>query len=116
MSSRNVYLSAQDRKDALSLIESFKLAKKMIKEGERNPRKVVAKQEYVTIGELRNCPRIGGESERRGPEDRVQTVVRTDKPSGLDVSVHEAIPVGGAAVGHLPRIVSRARVGRVVNV
>ena len=37
LSSRNMYLHGQEKKDALVLSESLRLAKKLIKEGERNP-------------------------------------------------------------------------------
>ncbi len=40
MSSRNVYLSPEERKQATAIYESFKLAQKLIKEGLRDPRKL----------------------------------------------------------------------------
>jgi len=43
MSSRNVYLSEAERKDALVLFRSLKLAEKLVKEGERLPEIIVSK-------------------------------------------------------------------------
>ncbi|MCX6149585.1 MAG: pantoate--beta-alanine ligase [Ignavibacteriales bacterium] len=42
MSSRNVYLSVEERKDALVLYESLKYAISKVKEGERNIREIVS--------------------------------------------------------------------------
>jgi pantoate--beta-alanine ligase len=42
MSSRNVYLSESERKDALALSESLKLAERMIQQGERNAAELIA--------------------------------------------------------------------------
>ncbi len=47
LSSRNVYLSAQERKDALVLNNSLKLAAKMIKEGERQPSEILSEMERL---------------------------------------------------------------------
>ncbi len=41
MSSRNKYLSAQERKDALILSEALKKARQLIGTGERNPRNII---------------------------------------------------------------------------
>lgn len=61
MSSRNTYLSAQGRKDALVLYRSLNLARYLIKKGERDPQKIIhsvgnfiknnkaAKIEYIAI-------------------------------------------------------------------
>ncbi|RME85524.1 MAG: pantoate--beta-alanine ligase [Planctomycetota bacterium] len=66
MSSRNKYLSPEDRKKALCLYESLCLAKKMVQEGERNAQKIKervlqklsqvdgAKVDYVEIVEPHN--------------------------------------------------------------
>ncbi|MFA5008746.1 MAG: pantoate--beta-alanine ligase [Candidatus Omnitrophota bacterium] len=43
MSSRNAYLNSKDRKDSLVLLESLKLAERLIKEGEQDTKKVVNK-------------------------------------------------------------------------
>lgn len=42
-SSRNVYLSKEERKQAKVLYQALRLAKKMIKNGERSPSKIVSK-------------------------------------------------------------------------
>ncbi|MFN3134857.1 MAG: pantoate--beta-alanine ligase [Candidatus Kryptonium sp.] len=47
MSSRNVYLSESERKDATVLYESLKLAEKLISEGERNPEVICSKMEEL---------------------------------------------------------------------
>ena len=50
MSSRNVYLSDSERKDALVLHESLRKAEEMIKGGERDSRKVIkAMQELIKL-------------------------------------------------------------------
>jgi len=43
LSSRNVYLSKEERKQAKVLYQALRLAKKMIKNGERSPSKIVSK-------------------------------------------------------------------------
>ncbi len=45
MSSRNVYLSESERKDATVLYQSLKLAEKLIEEGERNSSVIISKME-----------------------------------------------------------------------
>ncbi len=77
MSSRNSYLSAKERRQALSLYRSLKLAKDLRKKGERNPkkiedrmRKVIAaeknpKIDYISIvglKNLNNIDKISGET------------------------------------------------------
>ena len=47
MSSRNVYLSESERKDAPVLYESLKLAEKLISEGERDSEIIIAKMEEL---------------------------------------------------------------------
>ncbi len=48
MSSRNVYLSPEERKQAPALYRALQLAKRMIEEGERDPRKVIdAVRRYI---------------------------------------------------------------------
>ncbi len=48
MSSRNVYLTPEERKDAVCLYKSLQLASKMIREGERNPQKIIkAMEEFI---------------------------------------------------------------------
>ncbi len=47
MSSRNVYLSESERKDATVLYQSLKLAEKLIEEGERKPDVVISKMEEL---------------------------------------------------------------------
>ncbi len=42
MSSRNIYLTKDERKDAILLYKSLKLAEKMIEEGERNPEEIIS--------------------------------------------------------------------------
>lgn len=53
MSSRNVYLSAQERKDALVLNRSLKLAKKSIENGERNTRRILSEMRKL-IGSVKS--------------------------------------------------------------
>ncbi len=47
MSSRNVYLSDSERKDATVLYESLKLAEKLIENGERNSKNIILKMEEL---------------------------------------------------------------------
>ena len=47
MSSRNKYLTQQERKQATCLYQSLLHAKKMIAEGERNPRNIVSKIKHI---------------------------------------------------------------------
>ncbi len=49
MSSRNKYLSPDERKSALSLYKSLKLAEELIKSGERNPEKVKKEMEKLIL-------------------------------------------------------------------
>uniref|UniRef100_A0A7C2P1F0 Pantothenate synthetase n=1 Tax=candidate division WOR-3 bacterium TaxID=2052148 RepID=A0A7C2P1F0_UNCW3 len=49
MSSRNVYLTPEERKDALCLYNSLQLASQMIKSGERNPEKIKAEMEKFIL-------------------------------------------------------------------
>lgn len=63
MSSRNIYLSPEERKDALVLHESLQLAERMIRSGERNADAVIssmrevierkrrARVDYISIGD-----------------------------------------------------------------
>lgn len=46
-SSRNIYLSPQERKDALALSRSLKIAEKLIKEGKRNSAVIINKMNEV---------------------------------------------------------------------
>jgi len=77
MSSRNIYLSEAERKDALVLYQSLKLAANMVKQGERDARKVLramegmikqkpaAKIDYiraVNTKDLRDVKSISGET------------------------------------------------------
>ncbi len=57
MSSRNVYLSPEERKQAPALYQALQLAKKMIEEGERDPEKVIDAvrkyiQEHAPLGRI----------------------------------------------------------------
>ncbi len=76
MSSRNVYLSEEERKEATVLYESLKRAKEMIEGGERDAKKIIEEMErmisekpraridYISIVEtenLREVERIEGE-------------------------------------------------------
>jgi pantoate--beta-alanine ligase len=47
MSSRNVYLSEPERKDATVLYQSLKLAERLINEGERNPQNIISQMEEL---------------------------------------------------------------------
>lgn len=47
MSSRNVYLSKQEREDALVLSKSLKLAEEMIKQGERTAKEIISKMKKL---------------------------------------------------------------------
>ncbi|MGB9823665.1 MAG: pantoate--beta-alanine ligase [Candidatus Hydrothermia bacterium] len=49
MSSRNVYLSPEERKDAVCLYKSLELAKDLIRKGERNPEKIKAEMEKFIL-------------------------------------------------------------------
>lgn len=75
MSSRNIYLNSKEREVARCLYSAINLAKKLIKKGERNSRKVISKMEelmkskkrveidYIEIvdaDELNDLKRIGG--------------------------------------------------------
>ena len=76
MSSRNVYISASERKDALVLREALKKAEAMIKSGEKDPKKIIkmmqeliknvpaAKIDYISIvdtAHLKEVKTITGE-------------------------------------------------------
>jgi len=66
MSSRNLYLSPQERQEALSLCKSLKLAKALYGNGERDPKNIIremkkeilkeshAKIDYVSIVDMKN--------------------------------------------------------------
>ena len=77
MSSRNVYLSAQERKDAVVLYESLKKAEEAVKQGERDPKAIVkavsemirkkpsARIDYIAVVDtknLRELKTISGEA------------------------------------------------------
>ncbi len=47
MSSRNIYLTSEERKEAVCLYKALQLASELIKKGERNPRNVIAKMEEL---------------------------------------------------------------------
>lgn len=47
MSSRNVYLSESERKDATVLYQSLKLAERLVNEGERNPQNIISQMEEL---------------------------------------------------------------------
>src|SRR3989338_3970594 len=49
MSSRNVYLNAKERKDALVLFNSLNLAKVLIRNGQRNAAKVITRMEELIV-------------------------------------------------------------------
>src|SRR3989338_5478006 len=49
MSSRNVYLKPEERKEALSLYKSFKLAEEVYKKGERNPEAIITKMRSLIL-------------------------------------------------------------------
>jgi pantoate--beta-alanine ligase len=70
LSSRNVYLNKEERKDALVLYEALKLAKKMILSGQGNSKKIIlamkkliknvkrAKVDYVSIVDIENLEKV----------------------------------------------------------
>ena len=77
MSSRNVYLLAQERKDAVVLYESLKKAEEAVKQGERDPKAIVkavsemirkkpsARIDYIAVVDtknLRELKTISGEA------------------------------------------------------
>lgn len=77
MSSRNAYLTPKERKDALVVYESIEFAKKLIKRGERNAKKIISKMrrrilskrsvkinyvEIVDSDNLRSIDRIGAKA------------------------------------------------------
>jgi pantoate--beta-alanine ligase len=49
MSSRNVYLSPEERKEAVCLYKSLELAKELIKKGERSPESIKAEMEKFIL-------------------------------------------------------------------
>ena len=51
MSSRNVYLNSCQRREALSLYKSLKIARALHKKGERNPKKIIRKMRSVILKE-----------------------------------------------------------------
>ena len=51
MSSRNLYLSAEERRQALSLYRSLNVAKALRKKGERNPKKIANRMRKVITAE-----------------------------------------------------------------
>ncbi len=50
MSSRNIYLSPDERKSAIALYKALLLAKKLVKEGEKNPQKIKEEMEKFIHG------------------------------------------------------------------
>ena len=77
MSSRNSYLSEDERRDALVLHQALQKAQALVKDGEREPRKIIravremieqkpmVKIDYVSVvdtRELREVPEIAGEA------------------------------------------------------
>ncbi|MEO0087294.1 MAG: pantoate--beta-alanine ligase [candidate division WOR-3 bacterium] len=50
-SSRNIYLNEKERKEATVLYRSLMLAKKMIKEGEKDPEKIIKEMEKIITTE-----------------------------------------------------------------
>ena len=51
MSSRNVYLNSCQRREALSLYKSLKMARDLHKKGERDPKKIIRKMRSVILKE-----------------------------------------------------------------
>jgi pantoate--beta-alanine ligase len=51
MSSRNMYLSPPERKEALSLYRSLKIAKDLYRKGERSSKKIIKKMRSVILKE-----------------------------------------------------------------
>ena len=49
MSSRNIYLKPEERKEALSLYKSLKLAEELYKKGERNPEAIISKMRNLIL-------------------------------------------------------------------
>jgi pantoate--beta-alanine ligase len=47
MSSRNIYLNTEQRKDAVLLFKSLQLAKKLIEDGERNSEKIISEMKKL---------------------------------------------------------------------
>jgi len=70
MSSRNAYLNRQERRGALVLFESIEFAKKLIKSGEKDAKKIISKMrklifskksakiDYIEIVDIRNLRAI----------------------------------------------------------
>lgn len=59
MSSRNIYLSPEERRQAPILYKSLLMAKKMIKDGEKNAHKIIAlMQELISVKPLANIDYI----------------------------------------------------------
>ncbi len=94
MSSRNVYLSESERKDATVLYQSLKLAEKLIREGERNPQNIIsqmeelikskptAKIDYIAIADPNTLEKV--EKLKEGEEYLVAIAVRIGSTRLID--------------------------------
>ena len=105
MSSRNSYLSEDERRDALVLHQALQKAQALVKDGEREPRKIIravremieqkpmVKIDYVSVvdtRELREVPEIAGEA-------LVAVAARVGKTRLIDnVIVSPDLPAGSA--------------------
>jgi len=92
MSSRNLYLSSEEHRQALSLYRSLKLAKDLRKKGERNPEKIVnrmrkviaaekdSKIDYISIVDLKDLKKV----DRISGETLVALAVKIGKTRLID--------------------------------
>jgi len=92
MSSRNLYLSSEEHRQALSLYRSLKLAKDLRKKGERNPEKIVSRMrkviaaekdskiDYISIVDLKDLKKV----DRISGETLVALAVKIGKTRLID--------------------------------
>jgi pantothenate synthetase (EC 6.3.2.1) len=97
MSSRNVYLSDSERKDATVLYESLKLAEKLIENGERNSKNIILKMEelikskptakidYIAIVEPETLEKV--ETLSKGKEYLIALAVRIGSTRLIDNTI-----------------------------
>ena len=72
LSSRNVYLSAEERRRALSLSRSLKRAGKLVQMGEENSARILAEMEAVLLPEVDELEYVAIVDRRFRPLERIQ--------------------------------------------